>query len=167
MLEKYVDKFKNLDVNKDDELYLTGKAPHKPFLLLALIKLYEKDLIDLRNINPKTALRPNSDLRTLWKEFWRSLKYEKTRPIRYPFYSLEKDGFWNIELKDEFNSLTRPNVRQPSLGDIKNRVGRVYLDEELVELIDIEESRERLINTLYLEYFYTSERETLKEEMNK
>jgi len=138
-LEKYKEIFQNLNVDKNRNRYTVGKAPHKPVLLLSLIILNKNDKMNLNNI------QPNIYLRETWSDLWTHLDYEKTGPIQLPMYHMKSDGFWNVQLKE---GITPHQPR--SLTHLTEIVEEVSLDEELIELIDDKDSREVLVNALFI-----------------
>jgi len=134
-----IDIFQDLNMDKNRKRYTAGKAPDKPVLLLSIIVLYKNDRIDLRHIES------NLDLRETWSEFWECLEYESKGPIYLPFYHMRSDGFWNIEFSQDITPHQPKSLR--SLNEI---VEEVSLDEELIELIDDKDSREVLVNALFI-----------------
>ena len=119
-LRDYITKFKKLKVAKDKNKYTTGKAPHKPILLLSLILLKKNNKIDLDNISTTIYLRE------LWSELWKCLKYDHPGPIYMPLYHLRSDGFWNIEFKE------RTHAQPRSIKSFNDMVRSISLDSELI-----------------------------------
>jgi predicted restriction endonuclease len=76
-----------LRVDRNRNRYTTGKAPHKPTLLLSLITLHDNDRADLRNIKADLYLRET------WSEMWNCLEYPRAGPIHLPMYHMRSDGF--------------------------------------------------------------------------
>ena len=171
-IEKYEKQFKDLNVDKNgknQDSYNARGAPHKPILLLSLIKLYEDGKIDLSNINPKTALARNSDLKELSTNLWRALDYERTFDIALPFYYMKDEDFWNIKLKDGFNSPIPNSKKNPTQKDLKERIDKVYFDNELVTLLNEKDKRERLKRALLsgkdIEWFENPNKRIFKDKM--
>jgi len=146
-LEKYITKFSKLRVDKNPTRYTLGKAPHKPILLLSLIILDKNNKIDLSNIET------NIYLRETWSELWELLEYNRVGPIYLPLYHMRSDGFWDIKFKEGITP------HQPtSLNKFNEMVRSISLNPELIELIEHEDSRTQLINSL-LNGGYFSDRE--------
>ncbi len=136
-LGDYLTKFKELHVDKNKNRYSAGKAPHKPILLLSLILLSKNNKIDLSDI------KPNIYLRETWAELWKILSYNRTGPIYLPLYHLRSDGFWKIEFKKHVHP------HQPrSIHEFNSIVSSITLDDDLIDLIDDDNSRNKLINSL-------------------
>jgi len=172
-IEKYEKQFKDLNVDKNEknqDSYNADAAPHKPILLLSLIKLYEDGKMDLSNINPKTALARNSDLKELSRDLWRALDYERTFDIALPFYYMKDEDFWNIKLKDGFNSPIPKSKKNPAQKDLKERIDKAYFDNELVTLLNEKDKRERLKRALLsgkdVEWFKDSNKSIVKDKMD-
>lgn len=155
VLKKYIQKFENLHVDKNRNLYTTGKAPHKPILLLSLIILYQNKKVNLADI--KTDIY----LREIWTELWKLLEYDRIGPIYLPLYHLKSDGFWNIEFKDNITP------HQPkSIIQFNEMIKSISLKDDLVELIKNEHTRIQLLNALLNSgYFSEIEIQNLKNEI--
>ena len=136
-IEKYISKFQKLRVDRNKNRYTLGKAPHKPILLLSLIILDKNNKIDLSNI------KTNIYLRETWSELWELLEYNRVGPIHLPLYHMKSDGFWDIEFRED----VAPH--QPkSLNQLNDMVRSISLKSNLIELIEQEDSRAQLINSL-------------------
>jgi len=146
-LMEYLKKFKNLNTDKNKNKYSAGKAPHKAILLLSVILLYKNSKIDL------TDIKVNNNLKKIWSELWDCLEYKKTGPIYLPMYHLKTDGFWNINFKDEIKP-TQPS----SIKGLEKMVDRVYLEEDLINLLNQEKKANKLLISI-LEGGYFSENE--------
>ena len=147
LLDHYTTKFSNLRVDQNRDRYTSGKAPHKPILLLSLITLHQCSRTNL------TDIKLNTDLTELWSELWSCLDYNRAGPIYLPLYHLRSDGFWNLTYRTEQRP---PQVR--SMNGFERTVRSVSLDRDLVELMDNDETRNHLINAL-LNGGYFSEKE--------
>ena len=149
-LNKYLKKYKNLHVDRNNTKYTVGKAPHKPILLLSLILLHKNNKIDLTNVST------NIYLRDTWVELWNCLDYDKVGPIHLPLYHLKSDGFWNIDFK---TTPTQPK----SLTHFNKMVKSIHLDQELIDFISDRKTRHELINSLLNGgYFSDTEIQNLK-----
>ena len=74
----YIEKMGRLRVDRNRNRYTTGKAPHKPTLLLALIILHRNGRQDLSDI------RVDLDIRETWSELWKCLDYRNQVPFIFP-----------------------------------------------------------------------------------
>ena len=115
-------------------------APHKPFLLLAVIELIKRNEIDSNRI-------PFSDsLITLFKKYI-SLTPGWNPTIYNPFFRLQNNGFWHlypIALRDA----------PPSSNAQLQRAGAyAVLDDALFDFLRIPESQEIIRQTLIDRYF--------------
>jgi len=169
-IEKFENLFKNLKVaNAKKDKYNADGAPHKPILLLSLIKLYEKGKLDLSNIDPEIVLARNSDLKAFSKELWRDLGYERRFNFAFPFYYLKDEDFWKMKLRNDFQSPIPKNKKNPSLKDLKWRIEKVYLENELIELLENKKDRRRLIKALLsgkkVEWFNERDKKIVKQKM--
>ena len=152
LLEKYVEKFGKLNVDQNRKRYTTGKAPHKGILLLSLITLYQCGRTNLSDIKVDT------DLTELWSELWSCLEYNHTGPIYMPLYHMKSEGFWNLKYRTKQRP---PQVK--SLNRFNQTVRIVSLDDDLIGLIDDDDTRNNLINAILNGgYFSKSEIEKLK-----
>jgi len=148
-LPDYLSKFSKLNVDKNRNRYSAGKAPHKPILLLSLMLLHSKGKVDLSDI------KVDMHLSETWSELWRVLDYPRPGPIHLPMYHMRSDGFWNVEF------VAGENVGQPkSIRQLERMVKSIRLDDDLIDALDDEVSRDRLINAL-LHGGYFSEEEVM------
>jgi putative restriction endonuclease len=136
-LEEILNKMGKLRVDNNKNRYSAGKAPHKPVLLLSLIILNENNRMDLKDIKADLVLRET------WYELWKCLEYSRPGPIHLPLYHLRSDGFWNIEMKEG----VLPH--QPkSIDGLYSMVGRISMKEDLIEFIEDEATRDKLISSI-------------------
>jgi len=139
--EEYVEDFKQFN-NADTahkEKYNAKAAPHQPILLLALIKLYKEDKIDLKNIDPRSE-----DLLSTAEEIWENwLGYNREFNINQPLLCLGNiKDFWKYKLKDGFDDLRKAH-------NVPTNVEVFYIDDdELIKLLNYKESRNKLVEAL-------------------
>ncbi len=139
--EEYVKDFKQFN-NADTahkEKYNAEAAPHQPILLLALIKLYKEDKIDLKKIDPQSE-----ELLSTAEEIWENwLGYDREFNINQPLLYLGNiKDFWKYELKDGYDDLKNPY-------DVSTNVEVFYIDDdELIKRLNYEESRNKLVEAL-------------------
>jgi len=112
---------------------------------------------DLRDI------RIDSYLLDTWAEMWSCLEYDKAGPIYLPLYHMKSDGFWKIDYRED------QSPQQPkSIKKFTRMVDRVHIEDGLLELIHIKESRNELINALLNGgYFSEKERTNLNEKIEE
>ena len=138
ILHTYIRKIQELVRNKSR---INGYAPHKPFLLLALIELMESGKISENRISLSNDLietfRKYSELMPCWP-------YR----IENPFFHLKNDGFWNL-----YPQALRDLTRAPSLSRLRNEDVYVTLDVPLFILLGSREYREIFRQTLIGAYF--------------
>lgn len=116
-----------------------GFAPHKPFLLLAVIALIEKGEID------KNRILLSDDLIAIFKKYI-ALTPGWNPTIYNPFYRLKNEGFWHLRRWRGTNPPT--SVRQ------LQRVGAyAVLDDALFDFLKIPVHREIIRQTLIDRYF--------------
>ena len=116
-----------------------GFAPHKPFLLLAVIALIEKGEID-RNRIPLS-----DDLIAIFKKYI-ALTPGWNPTIFNPFYRLKNEGFWHIR---RWRSPNPPaSVRQ-----LQQVSAYAVLDDALFDCLKIPVCREAIRQTLIDRYF--------------
>jgi putative restriction endonuclease len=147
---------KKLHVDHKKDNYTTGKAPHKPILLLSLIILQKNNKIDLSDIKPDLYLRET------WEDLWRSLEYDKVGPIHLPMYHLRSDGFWRIDLKPGISP------HQPkSLSDLMGMSERISLDPDMIRSLEDPSFSNEMVNAiLHGGYFSEGEVARLKDRIS-
>ncbi|ACU89026.1 HNH endonuclease [Desulfomicrobium baculatum] len=68
-----------------------GRAPYKPFLLLAVL-----DLMDAGRIT-ENRIVPDDDLTDAFMLYWNAILPDRLRPsLHLPFFYLRTDGFWTL-----------------------------------------------------------------------
>ena len=134
-LQDYIQKMRRLNRSPRPD----GFAPHKPFLLLAVIALIEKGEID------KNRILLSDDLIAIFKKYI-ALTPGWNPTIFNPFYRLKNEGFWHIR---RWRSPNPPaSVRQ------LQQVGAyAVLDDALFDCLKIPVCREAIRQTLIDRYF--------------
>ncbi len=130
--------------------YKYGGAPHKPILLLSILKLIEDGLI----YENKIYISP--ELVSQFKSYWNLLVHTPhTANFSLPFYHLinEKSGFWHLRKKTglEIGLTTSNSVK--SFRSLAEAVDYAYFDEVLFLLLTQPENRELLRQALIEKYF--------------
>ena len=148
-LNKYINKFRHLRVDRSK----SRPAPHKPILLLSIIKAFQKGDITKNRI----CITP--DLVARFKDYFSELGPFTGFVANFslPFYHLKSEGFWHFKLKDDLGRAITSSNSIKSLSYLKQVIEFVYLDQELFKLLISKDSREVLKNILLAEYFPGSE----------
>ena len=116
-----------------------GLAPHKPFLLLAVIALIQKGKINENRI-------PLSDDLIAIFEKYIALTPGWHPTIHNPFYRLQNEGFWHLR---RWNRTSLPS----SVRQLRSVSAYAVLDKALFDFLRIPESREIIRQTLIDRYF--------------
>ena len=135
------------------------RAPHKPFLLLAVMDSIRRGTINSNFIDIAGDL---NELDGLFTDYWkRVLPVGQRSSIAFPFYYLKNEPFWGLVPVLQFqgqNNQFGANVkrlREIALG--------ARIDNELLSFIQRNESREKLVNQLLVSCFSESAQSSLKE----
>lgn len=141
----YFSKFSKLNTAKVNGL----PAPHKPVLLLAIIRGFEKGEIESNRI----YILP--ELIASFKDLWHQLVTQPffTPNFSLPFYHLQSDGFWHIQTIIGRELLLTTSRSIKSFAHLKEVVDFAYLDEELYQLLTQSKSRNLLQQALLARYF--------------
>jgi putative restriction endonuclease len=105
----------------------SGKAPHKPILLLAVLEGIESGLI----VENRITITP--ELIAIFQNIWLKLvPHEGWQPRFYlPFFHLTGDKFWHLETVDGAK-VALTNLYSPkSVVSLQNSVAFAWLDEPL------------------------------------
>lgn len=104
-----------------------GRAPYKPFLLLAVL-----DLMDAGRIT-KNRIVPDEDLTDAFMLYWNAILPDRLRPsIHLPFFYLQTDGFWVLHpLPGKMLPATEPS----SWKNVRERYAFASLDEAAFKLL--------------------------------
>lgn len=128
-----------------------GGAPHKPVLLLAVIKGFENELFrsDKLYITPEFV--------GLFRSIWHNYVDSPHHIMRFylPYFHLknEKADFWNLVPKLGYESWVMSNNIIRSFNKLKKAVDYVRIDKELVELLQRSDTRETLKKSIVDKYF--------------
>ena len=148
-IEYYSEVFTRLRTDRNRK-YWTAQtcfgAPHKPFLLLSVMDLAGQGQI-LENL-----IVPSQDLVETFNRYWNLvMPPERTTSMAYPFFHLEKDGFWHlVPLKGRRVPQKAPT---PSMAWLRQTFAGARLDEGLFVLLLDPVSRELLREALLKRYF--------------
>jgi putative restriction endonuclease len=147
----YHHRFTRLSVNKNRKTWMaatTNRAPHKPFLLLAVLDVFEQGRItaNLIELNP--------ELGGLFALYWHKVRPPSQRGLlTYPFYYLQSDGFWHLLPRpgqEAALAVYRPNA---GLTVLQKLILGARLDDALYDLLCAQETRKELRAVLIETYF--------------
>lgn len=129
-------------------------APHKPFLLLTIIDLIEKDNI----ING--AVPPSYDLSNGFSEYWKKLNLSGEPAICWPMWHLQTDGHWKLIPKP---GMEHKASKRPSTDDNLRRIFKEgKLTKSVFDYFVSPESRELLRYAIINSHFHPSVRSKIK-----
>lgn len=144
----YIEAVKNLKTNNK----WGRKSPHKAVLMLAVIELYEQ------NVLTDNEIRYDEVLKSMFLKVWnRVLPAEPLfHPEAYlPFWYLQNDSFWHIvpiRGKEDILSLMHGNNTKPSEAKLNDSVKYAELDEDLYFLMTLPSGRSSLKRALLETY---------------
>ena len=141
-LNKYSYYFSNLRTAK--KLGLT--APHKAVLLLSVMELVEVGVIIGNRI--ELSERLEKTFLKLWKRYVGTSVVFQAK-VATPFWHLQNEPFWNLYLNDgkDLSTVTSPY----SVTRLRENTYAI-IDQELLELMQDEDSRARLRVLLISQY---------------
>ncbi|MDJ1173904.1 HNH endonuclease [Roseofilum capinflatum] len=144
-LAYYCKCFSTLKVHKTKEL---GKAFHKPILLLSVIDLIGQGYIQ------NNRIFVSEELEKIFDKYWKIIVKESRRLPRlyYPFFHLKNEGFWHLEFKKPFK-----DTQIKSKTKLNEFVEYAYLDNSLFKLLQNDQYRNQLIDTLIASWFSVSQ----------
>lgn len=125
-----------------------GGAPHKPILLLSIIKMYELSYFE----NNQIQIIP--ELVASFKSNWTQLVESNHFPIfALPFYHMNSEPFWDLIANPGCEKWIESKSSMRSLKNLTTAVNYACLDDELVAQLIIPVSREILKNSILKRYF--------------
>jgi putative restriction endonuclease len=142
-LEKYCRQFGKLK-----RAYQHGGAPHKPILLLAILKSVESKVITSNRIYITPELIMN------FRELWSKLVMTKHQMnFALPFFHMQSEPFWRIITKPgAFVPLTSSHSIK-SLGSLNESIQYAEIDKELWDLMMNGQTNLTLTKLLLSTYF--------------
>ena len=147
-IDDYARRFARLRTNRNRKVWsevTAHQAPHKPILLLCVLDLFDSGEIS------SNLVGISDDLFELFAVYWgRVLPFNRPGNLVLPFFHLQGDGFWHLlpryegtTLSSQITSLTR--LREETFG--------ARMDEDLYDLFESKENRDRLRGVLIETYF--------------
>ena len=144
----YIETFKNLKTNNK----YSRKSPHKAVLLLAIIDMYEN------NVLLDNELFYDDTLKSTFLKVWNKVLPEEATflpEVYFPFWYMQNDKFWHIVPKagkEEDLKLLRDNHIKPTESKIYDCVKYAELDEDLYFMMTIPSGRTALRRVLLETY---------------
>ncbi|NOY69208.1 MAG: hypothetical protein GXP53_06905, partial [Deltaproteobacteria bacterium] len=128
MLEKSIQKIKGLrtDKNRNKWSPLTcNRAPHKPFLLLAVMDHFAQ------GVYTKNFIEPSFDLVETFNIYWQTIMPLGTKGnMAYPFPRLQNDGLFQLIPSSGFKG--RINIGSiSSMKELQRACSGAMLDDDL------------------------------------
>lgn len=144
-LQDYRILFSKLNVNTTKK---RGNAPYQPLLLLSVIDLIAEGEIQDRKIYITNKLSDRF-------EHYRNLLSSNTFKGNFvlPFFHLKNSGFWKLKFSDAYDG-----GRPQTIPKLKSDVDYALLDKQLFDLLQHENNRQQLVDTLLEVYFTSSDR---------
>jgi putative restriction endonuclease len=153
---EFLEKYSRLFV-KLKRAYQHGGAPHKPILLLAILKSVESKIITSNRIYITPELIMN------FRELWSKLVTTKHQMnFALPFFHMQSEPFWRIITKPgAFVPLTSSHSIK-SLGSLNENIQYAEIDKELWDLMLKTQTNLTLTKLLLSTYFSESSNVTLE-----
>lgn len=149
--EDYLRKFAHLRTDKSRSRWpaaTTGRAPHKPLLLLSVMDLFEQGEV------PSNIVELPPDLGETFARYWEKvLPFDRRGNIALPFFHLRSEGFWRLMPKPGKEEALRSASQIRSLSQLEGHTLGARLDEDLYQLLQARECRDRLRRILIETYF--------------
>jgi putative restriction endonuclease len=156
-LAYYCQRFLELNVSRTKK----GEAPYQPILILSVIELIAQGFIKDNHIFI------TEELRNTFNRYRNILSPDKTfdSSLSMPFFHLqnEEQQFWYLDPKPEYYSSVQINKKETnekirkSIIQLKKYINYAYIDRELFSLIQDDDSRQELVDTLLEKWFLLSE----------
>lgn len=160
MLEKYLKIISNLRTDKNQKRYpsfTNHRAPHKPFLLLAIMDLIAQGQIK------SNYVEPSFDLAQTWNGYYSSIMPPGSpTSMAYPFSRLKTDWFWERLPKSGYDAETEYNIK--SVKRLREIYYGAKIDDDLFRFMRDPKTREKLRIFLIQTYFAPEVQPTLLEQ---
>ena len=146
ILDYYSYAFSNLNTGGGK---LKDRAPHKPIMLLTVIRAYETNLLTANQI----PISP--ELTSLFQSTWNAFVTSgHTLSFALPFFHLknERGNWWTLVAKPGCE-LWVQNGKLNTFGNLSVAIDHAQIDPKLAELLQTEETRNALRRTLLDTYF--------------
>ena len=150
-LHYYAERFAKLNTDRSNPWgeATRGQAPHKAFLLLAVLDQFAEGAIQGNLIE----LTP--ELGELFDIYWsmvRPMGRDRGNVVT-PFFHLRSEGFWHLQARPGHEGYVENVGTIQSATKLQETVFGAKLDDDLYDLLCVEESREALRRVLLETYF--------------
>lgn len=138
------------------------RAPHKPFLLLAVMDSIRRGTISSNFVDITGDL---DELDDLFTDYWRRvLPIGQNSSISLPFFHLKSEPFWELVAVSELQG--KENLLPQSVASVKKlreiAIG-ARIEPELFALMQNNDTREKLVNSLLYSCFSEAAKKALEE----
>ncbi|HAG80002.1 MAG TPA: HNH endonuclease [Cyanobacteria bacterium UBA12227] len=151
-LAYYCQRFSELNVNTSEK---RGDAPYKPILLLSIIELIGRGLIKDNRITI------TDELTKTFNKYRQSLSDGSFKSsLSLPFFHLTNEDyqFWHLDYNSKYDYSPQTNEKiRKSIKQLREYVNYAYIDRELFELIQDQDSRKELVDTIISAWFSLSQ----------
>lgn len=161
IIDHYLKRFAKLRTDTSSSRWLADtnhRAPHKPFLLLAIMDLIAQGVIKRNFIEFNAELMDTFDL------YWvKVMGTEKNGSPILPFYHLQSDKFWRLVPIPGMEQALAAVRQIRSISQLRQLVLGARLDDDLFEILLSEAERDDLRRVLIETYFAPDVRPKLVE----
>ena len=148
-VDEYLRTFSRLNTDKNRKRWTSltcHRAPHKPFLLLAIMDLIAQGQI------AENFIEPSFELVDTWNGYWKAvMPTDRRSSMAYPFPRLESDGFWHRVANPGYDAAADYNVS--SMAKLREIYAGARLDDQLFGFLVDPVARELLRSVLIQTYF--------------
>jgi putative restriction endonuclease len=149
-LSFYINKFSKLRTDKTGgwNADIQNQAPHKPFLLVAILDLFSQGKI------PSNLIEINAELGELFAGYWsRIMPVNRRGNIALPFFHMRSSNFWHLVPIPGLEATLEATRQVDSLNQLHRLIIGARLDDELFQLLHFEENRNVIRSVLVQTYF--------------
>jgi putative restriction endonuclease len=109
----------------------------------------------MRGVITNNQIFVSDELIQAFNKYWNVIGSQSYKGgLHYPFFHLQSERFWHVEIKAGFN-----NLQPKTTNQLKQAVEYAYLDSELFNYLQDESSRKELIDALVAAFFSDNEDE--------
>lgn len=146
-LAYYCKRFSELNVSNSSK---KGNANYKPILLLSVIDIIAQGFIT------ENCIPISDNLINTFNSYWNLLGSPAYKGgLHYPFFHLQSEGFWHLE----FNPEDKLRLQPKTTNKLKESVQYAYFDDELFDLLQEQNSRQEIIDTIVASWFSANRKE--------
>lgn len=136
--------------------YKNGGAPHKPILLLSIIKLFEEEYLN----NEHLYITP--DVVSVFKMIWSQLVISNHHALfAMPFYHMKSEPFWEIVPNSGYKQLLESKTLMRNLNNLLVAVKFAKIDSKLVGILRNSNERE-ILKTIILDHYFSETKANFK-----